>query len=92
MASGKTDQEPRDPEEVLAQQWHDLRHQVMEAIQREYRVCKFTPDEVGERIGRGPSTVSAMIKGQRDLSFQDFHNLARGMGYRLRVTLEKLPL
>jgi transcriptional regulator with XRE-family HTH domain len=78
------------PEDELAELWFGFKHQVLEKLQTMFRVLNLRQDDVARRIGKDPATISRCLRGRRDMDLRTMHDLARGMGCRLRVELDSL--
>lgn len=55
----------------------------MDAIARYFDESGDTPSRLADRIGRAPSTITRVINGQREPSFDLAHDIERGTEGRL---------
>ena len=75
----------RIPEEELAELWFSFRQDTLSQLQVAFRDCGMQEKLVAERLGKDPATISRCLRGKENMTLRTMHNLARGMGYRLRV-------
>jgi transcriptional regulator with XRE-family HTH domain len=77
--------------DLLTLQWYRLLQQVLNKLQLAYRTCGYTQDAIATRIGKDPATVNRCLRGQQaNMTLRTMHDLARGMGFRLRIELDRL--
>lgn len=77
--------------EALAEQWFGLLHKALGDLQAAHRTSGVTAEVIAARIGSTPATVDRRLRGRGNMTLRTMHELARGMGCRLRVVVEKLP-
>ena len=86
----------RIPEQELAEHFYSFLNRLMGALQKtfveEHNATGISQKDIGERIGRSPASVSRWLSGQQNMTIRTMHDLARGMGCRLNVSLEPLRL
>ena len=78
------------PREVLGEQWFSFRHKVLEGLQSAFRVCGLTKDQIAKRLGKDAATINRCLRGQQNMTLRTMHDLARAMGFRLRVEFDEL--
>ena len=86
--------EDRIPEEVLAEQWYSLLHQVIGKVQDAYREAAksgLNQKAIAKRLGKkSPEVISRCLSGQKNMTLRTLHELARAMDCRLDVTVTPL--
>jgi transcriptional regulator with XRE-family HTH domain len=80
----------RIPDEVLSEQWFGFVHSVVARLQAAHRESGVTQKEIGARIGKAPAVVSRCLSGQQNMTIRTMYELARGMGYRIEVSFQRL--
>lgn len=84
----------RIPETELAEHWYSFLHSVMAKLQTAYRAEKVTTglsqEDIAAKLGKSPASISRWLSGQHNMTMRTMHDLARGMGCRLVLTLEPL--
>jgi transcriptional regulator with XRE-family HTH domain len=78
------------PGDELAELWFGFKQQVLDKLQSAFRRSKMKQEELAARLGLDPATVSRCLRGRRDMGLRTMYELARGMGYRLRIEIDRL--
>lgn len=75
----------------LDEHWFSLRLKTWKAVAAAVKACGIDQKKLAERIGMDPSQFNRVITGKiSNVTLRTLHNIARAVGYRLRVTLEPL--
>lgn len=84
----------RIPEEVLAEQWYGLMHQVIGKVQEAYREAAkngLNQKIIAQRLGKkSPEVISRCLSGQKNMTLRTLHALTRAMDCRLDVSVTQL--
>lgn len=84
----------RIPDDVLAEQWYGLMHQVIGKVQEAYREAAksgLNQKTIAARLGKkSPEVISRCLSGQKNMTLRTLHELARAMDCRLDVSVTPL--
>jgi plasmid maintenance system antidote protein VapI len=80
----------RIPEDELDELWFAFRQETFGKLQSAYRESGFQSQDVAHRIGKDPASVSRCLRGKENITLRTMHALARGMGCRLRVEVDRI--
>jgi hypothetical protein len=82
----------RIPEDILAEHWFSLKQRVLDELQGAYRKVKDSVPQktIAARLGKDPATISRCLRGDQNMTLRTMAALARGMGFRLDVSLTPL--
>lgn len=78
------------PKEVLAEQWYSILQTTLGTLQAAFRKCGLTKEAIAHRIGKDPAVVNRCLRGRQNMTLRTMHELARAMGFRLRIELDRL--
>lgn len=80
----------RIPDKVLDEHWAHFLKELNSVVQASARSAGGYQKDIAARIGKKPSFVCECIKRPHNMTLRTLHDLARGSGYRLEVSL--IPL
>jgi len=80
----------RIPDQELAELWFSFKQNALDKLQTAFRRGNLSQEDIAVRLGRDPATISRCLRGRTDMNLRTMHDLARGMGCRLRIELDHL--
>lgn len=75
----------------LDEHWYSLRLKTWKAVAAAVKACRVDQKKLADRISMDPGQFNRVITGKSsNVTLRTLHNIARAVGYRLRVSLEPL--
>jgi transcriptional regulator with XRE-family HTH domain len=77
-------------EEDLAEHWFNCLQIAFGELREAFAQSHLQQEDLAERLGKNKSQISRWLRGVDNVTLRTMSNLARAMGYRLRVVFEPL--
>ncbi len=75
---------------MLAAHWYRFMHDLLAEISIAYRESGLMEQDIAARLGQETGFIRSCIHGDQMMTVRTMNNIARAMGYRLKVSVENL--